>query len=231
VRRTMVVSALAAVWLWSASCSSGPCPRGQELREERYSAVQVKARGCVGKNADGRYRLYGKWEFYYASGMKQAEGEYQDAFEGGERGDTGLLMDGREGHWVLWHENGQKAQEGTFRAGKQEGVFTLWHENGQKAQEGTYRDGKAEGFFVAWHENGQKLREGTFRDGKQEGVFTLWHKNGQKQAEGTYRDGKADGLAVLWHENGRKSEQAVYNFGKLDPLTHQMWDEQGNRIK
>lgn len=121
--------------------------------------MQVKARGCVGKNADGRYRLYGKWEFCFASGMKQAEGEYQDALEGGERGDTGLLMDGREGHWVLWHENGQK------------------------------------------------------------------------QAEGTYRDGKQDGLAVLWHENGRQSEQAVYNFGELVPLTHKMWDEQGNRIK
>jgi hypothetical protein len=166
-----------------AGCSTGPCPRGQELREERYDATRLKARGCVGKNADGRYRLYGKWEFYYASGMKQAEGEYRDAFEGGERGDTGLVTDGREGHWVLWHENGQKAQEGTFR------------------------------------------------DGKQEGVFTLWHKNGQKQAEGTYRDGKQDGLALLWHENGRKSEQAVYNFGKLVPLTHKIWDEQGNRIK
>jgi antitoxin component YwqK of YwqJK toxin-antitoxin module len=130
-----------------------------ELVEERHTPWRpwrLKARGCVSKDAQGNYCRQGRWEFWYPRGAKYAEGDYEDAYVGGEKSSTGILRDGREGRWVYWYERGQKHSEYTYRDGKPEGVCVTWHKNGQKSREGTFRDGKQEGVRVAWHENGQK---------------------------------------------------------------------------
>ena len=104
---------------------SSSCPSGQELREERYDATSIKARGCVGRNSENNYRREGRWEFFHPSGQKEAEGSYVDGFQGGETGNTGILIDGREGLWAFWHDNGQTEQEGSYRDGKLEGLATI----------------------------------------------------------------------------------------------------------
>ena len=68
-------------------------------------------------------------------------------------------------------------------------VVVSKYENGQKAQETTYKDGKLEGLVTKWHENGQKEEETTYKDGKIEGLSTAWYDNGQKRSEYTYKDG------------------------------------------
>ena len=189
----------------ASTAQDSPCPSGQELREERYDPTSIKAQGCVGTDSENNDRRQGHWEFFYPSGQKEGEGSYVDGFQGGETGNTGILMDGREGLWVLWHENGQKLQEGSYRDGKGEGLFTRWHENGQKEQEFTNRDGKTEGLFTAWHENGQKLQEGSYRDGELEGLSTVWYENGQKWSEATFLNGTITS-GTEWDENGNQIE-------------------------
>ena len=44
-------------------------------------------------------------------------------------------------------------------------VVVSKYENGQKAQETTYKDGKIEGLSTAWYDNGQKRSEYTYKDG------------------------------------------------------------------
>ena len=42
----------------------------------------------------------------------------------------------------------------------------IYHENGQKEGEGTFKDGKRKGKWSGWYENGQKNSEQLFKDGK-----------------------------------------------------------------
>ena len=61
------------------------------------------------------------------------------------------------GFVVAKHENGQKAEEGTFKDGKLEGLVTKWYENGQKQSETTYKDGKAVSQTI-WDEEGNEIK-------------------------------------------------------------------------
>ncbi len=37
----------------------------------------------------------------------------------------------RHGHWVTYHENGQKASEGAYRLGEKEGEWLCWDKSGR----------------------------------------------------------------------------------------------------
>ena len=143
--RTCVVGVVAVLLVGGLASAqtptSSPCPRGQDLVEERYDATSIKSRGCVGPDSERNYRRQGHWEFFHRNGQKSGEGSYVDAHPGGETDGMGILIDGREGAWVFWHENGQKAREETYLNGELEGLWTMWHENGQKSQEATYLNG------------------------------------------------------------------------------------------
>jgi len=81
----------------------------------------------------------------------------------------------------------------------------IYHENGQKEGEGTFKDGKREGKWSGWYENGQKEGEGTFKDGKLEGLVTGWYENGQKNSEQLFKDGNLISLKE-WNEDGSDKE-------------------------
>ena len=53
----------------------------------------------------------------------------------------------------------------------------IYHENGQKEGEGTFKDGKREGKWSGWYENGQKNSEQLFKDGN---LISLkeWNEDG-----------------------------------------------------
>ena len=117
LRRCVAVLLMSGV---TGACSGGsgsPCPRGQDLREERYDATSIKSRGCVGPDSERNYRRQGHWEHFFQNGRKSGEGYYVDAHPGGDTDGMGILIDGRDGAWMFWHENGQKSREETFLNG------------------------------------------------------------------------------------------------------------------
>jgi antitoxin component YwqK of YwqJK toxin-antitoxin module len=242
VRMRSGLLAVIACGLTLASCSTGPCPKGQEIRQEWYQDVPVlegaqikrsnllKARGCVGRNADGTYHREGRWEFFDFTGKKVAEGEYKNGLVGRDKSDVVIHEDGREGRWILWFEDGTKGEESTYLGGKLEGARVIWHDNGQKDEEATYRDGKLEGKRFIFDRQGQKSEEATYRDGKLEGVVLRWHDNGQRASEFTYRDGKLEGPAMEWWENGQKRSESAYRDDKLQGPAVE-WDQRGKKRK
>ena len=183
----LLVSGAAGACSGELERGSVPCPNGQELRAERYDATSIVfARGCVGRNSENNYSSEGRWEFFYPSGQKKAEGSYADTlhtvvdgFHSEEDDSAGIMIDGREGPWALWYDNGQKWQETTFRDGKEEGLRTEWNDNGQKEFEGLLREGGREGLFTTWHENGQKQLEETYLNGTRTSG-TEWDENGNE---------------------------------------------------
>ena len=128
------------------------------------------------------------------SGQDLREERHDDATSIKSRGCVGPDSENnyrRQGHWELFHPNGQKHGEGSYVDGNpagfvgrtgilidgREGAWVFWHENGQKSGEETYRDGELEGLFTTWHENGQKSRETTYLNGTETSV-TEWDANG-----------------------------------------------------
>ncbi len=164
------------------------------------------------------------------------------------------------------YDSGQVQALARFKDGKMDGLVTLWHENGQKHFEGTYKDGnlisakswnskgeevealevspsenpppsaidfdsleERNGLFYqnnepysGWakemYDSGQVKGLGQAKDGKPDGLQTHWYENGLKESEVTYKDGKMDGLFRRWHENGQKQSEGTYKDGKKDGL-------------
>jgi len=75
----------------------------RNFRDERYPNGALRARGRVRQDPQKDLVLVGRWTYWYPNGQKEAEGDYREARDSGKRGATGLLMDGREGPWILWH--------------------------------------------------------------------------------------------------------------------------------
>ena len=66
-----------------------------------------------------------------------------------------------------------------IKDGKPDGLMIEWHENGQKAGEGTLKDGEPHGLYLRWHENGQKAAEATLKDGELVSA-KYWNRKGEE---------------------------------------------------
>lgn len=204
VRRALSLVWVAALLPGSlAACSSDPCPPGQDLQVERFhDRFQARSKGCVDRDAEGRLRLQGRWQWFYEDGQPEAVGAYRDGRVDGAEGKTGIPRGGREGPWVFWYPSGQKKQQLSYVDGKPEGPGYQWYESGQKQFDGAFSKGRREGRVTLWHPNGQKRSVATFKDGRPQGLWTSWHANGRKKREGTYEDGEPVGTWTVWDEDG-----------------------------
>ena len=90
----------------SFSDAAEPCPLGQKFQEQPYPGTPLlRERGCVGKDAAGRYVPQGKWEAFHKNGKKKSDTSYRD----------GKL----DGVSVSWDETGRKASEVLYKNGVQ----------------------------------------------------------------------------------------------------------------
>jgi len=116
----------------------------------------------------------------WAKSMHNAEqAEYLAHFKDG-------VLDGR---WTEWREDGEKAQEGTYKAGREDGIWTKWYGNGEKESERNFKDGVEEGTWIDWHENGTKAEERHYADGKLHGPWINWDESGKEWQRSTYKNG------------------------------------------
>jgi antitoxin component YwqK of YwqJK toxin-antitoxin module len=63
------------------------------------------------------------------------------------------------------------------------GHFVSWHQNGQKRAEGDYLDGNKNGNWITWHDSQQKRSEGDYSDGNRTGPWKFWDKYGNMTEE------------------------------------------------
>ncbi len=80
-----------------------------------------------------------------------------------------------------------------------DGEWRMWHENGRKHSEGTYKNGERDGKWMFLYENGYKKLGGTFKDGEKDGEWIGWCRNGNKKSKGTYKNGLRDGKWIWWN--------------------------------
>ena len=77
------------------------------------------------------------------------------------------------------YDSDQAFRLAEIKDGKPNGLMIEWHENGQKAGEGTLKDGEPHGLYLRWHENGQKAAEATLKDGELVSA-KYWNRKGEE---------------------------------------------------
>ena len=118
--------------------------------------------------------MNGEWKFYYNSGKIKGSGKFLNS-DGGNVGSTGMPINGREGIWILYHENGKKSQESSYVQGKIEGKFITYYENGLKESERVYLNGTKEfegNFQTEYNEDGSIKGKFEYKNGKWEQFLT-----------------------------------------------------------
>jgi antitoxin component YwqK of YwqJK toxin-antitoxin module len=172
--------------------------------------------------------INGEWKFYYSSGKIKGLGKFLNS-DGGNIGSTGIPINGREGIWILYHENGKKSQECSYTNGKENGSFISYHENGNKSQESTYLNGKEDGLFKLFYESGEIKQESTYLDGQFNGQSKTFHENGNLRTIGVYINGKIDGNYKWYREDGTLESSTDYRNGIA--LNQINFDRSGNKIE
>lgn len=112
-----------------------------------------------------------------------------------------------------YHENGKKAWEGFYQAGRREGEFSMWAENGMRTGVAHWERGSLHGLYTQWASDGRKVREETYRRGKLDGETRWWTPGGKLAAEGTYRDGRPwDGTFVELDPSPPRSRSVIRTY-------------------
>jgi antitoxin component YwqK of YwqJK toxin-antitoxin module len=114
---------------------------------------------------------------------------------------------------VVFHENGQKKEEGSFKDGRKDGNGKSWYQSGKKRSEYSHKDGKLLK-VKAWQPNGEPCPFTNLVNGN--GTETQWHENGQKKSMVVFKDGKKGGVETCWGEDGTKEMEFDYNYGNQD---------------
>jgi antitoxin component YwqK of YwqJK toxin-antitoxin module len=79
----------------------------------------------------------------------------------------GTYQDGRrDGPWITYHPNGQKAAETIFKADRKDGKEQTWYPSGKKMLEAEYKNGLLHGVATMWNEQGAVVLTREYKEGK-----------------------------------------------------------------
>lgn len=195
--------------------------------EEIYNRITAKAtlyHGNEKKRAEGeldpKNNLLGKWTWWYDSGVKEKEADFQRLCSDVKAAPAMATM-------TTWSKEGVVQSE----VAKDQLTEYSYFENGNKQQESVYLlrafdlcpprlmfydNGKVEDNSKSLFSQKNLLKQTTYlesgenkqvdsydRDGKREGAQMGWHDNGQKHYMYTYVKGRPEGSIKEWYADGQ----------------------------
>jgi antitoxin component YwqK of YwqJK toxin-antitoxin module len=100
------------------------------------------------------------------------------------------------GEWIYYHKNSTRImiRENFDNKGVLNGPRTIYYNNGNKAEESTYKDGKLEGFSKIYSENGVEIKTLIYENDELHGLAKYYTDDGELVAQGSYKRGKKTGL-------------------------------------
>ncbi|HYE07208.1 MAG TPA: redoxin domain-containing protein [Planctomycetota bacterium] len=153
------------------------------VHREVYDDGRPKQEGVV----DGGKQT-GTWQYWYASGAKQAEGAWRS--------------DRQHGAWGWWYEDGKPKQQGSYADSLRTGTWTYWYPNGQLYCRGDYHEDHQVGVWTYWHADGGRAVVGSFDHGAKALAWRWWRQDGTPQEQGAYWDGRKVGPWTAWGVDG-----------------------------
>ena len=121
----------------------------------------------------------------------------------------------REGTYILWHENHQKAAQGQFQSDKRHGPWTFWFPTSQVEMQGTYKGGVEDGFWTYFHPGDQRKAEGMMVDGEEHGPWVYWTETGDQRTEGAWQLGNKEGVWTVFDREDKPIAEQVFRSGRM----------------
>ena len=169
----------------------------------------------------------GTFEYFFSSGRLNAIGNYD--------------MDGeRNGEWVYYHQNGERAGIEKYDAGDLTGYDSSFYDNGILKSVTIYEDGKPNGIEKNYYSTGILMNQITYANSEVTGPakyynaigivehefnydnenisgdFKKYYDNGQVAEEVQFVDSKRSGSSKEYYKNGQKKSESTYSYGELD---------------
>lgn len=129
-----------------------------------------------------------------------------------ERGQYGASGH-RDGTWVRFHANGQKAREENWTDGFMHGPWAEWDAEGHKTLSGAYDRGRKHGKWWDWGPDGRPTELTTWEDGQQRGPAVSWFDDGDVEQVGHHDAGAPVGLWIAFHETGGVASLTPWKAG------------------
>ena len=86
-----------------------------------YKNQMLKSEGYYKNNL-----MHDDWKFYYKSGNIMVQGAFINGNGKNKNKITQVPLNGRDGIWIGWHENGKKWSQLSFKEGKRSGRTILF---------------------------------------------------------------------------------------------------------
>jgi serine/threonine protein kinase len=68
------------------------------------------------------------------------------------------MMGAKNGYYTRWHDNGTRAEEGTFYNNQRVGRWIRWHDNGTRAEQAGYVVGERRTERIVWDRDGKEVQ-------------------------------------------------------------------------
>lgn len=145
--------------------------------------------------------------------------ERTNNFDNGQKKETFSVVKDEHGNYVkdgsymLYHQNGQKAEEGAFKAGGRDGHWQHWADDGKLTSSTNYLADKREGAFTDY-EDGRQIKSGTYKNDELDGTYT-YSASEKFTVSGAMSHGKPSGPWVITETSGKVRARAKFEVGGM----------------
>jgi antitoxin component YwqK of YwqJK toxin-antitoxin module len=164
--------------------SADPLDNDPNVLVRNYPNTKMMAMRVQIKNQ----RYDGKFEAYYISGKKKAEGQYK----------AGRL----NGYYHRFQENGTIISKEYYREGKHDSLNEYFRSDGSLEFSKMYKDGLENGELKSFYPNGNLYQDYNYTSGKKEGLQRVFYPNKQLKWKDIFLYGHSTGEFVSFKENG-----------------------------
>ncbi|HRN38625.1 MAG TPA: hypothetical protein PLL18_17080, partial [Flavobacteriales bacterium] len=148
----------------------------------------------------------------------------------------GLMVNGREwGEWKFWDRQGRPTEVADFKSGERDGHVVIFYDNGQVQHDGWIRKGKQDSLMRSYYRNGQLMEEGSYAKGAKQGpcnyrkmLAELCDKGDCLSLDAWDRDStrtlvKGEGFIRTYYPSGDTATTSRYHLGVLSGEQREYW--------
>ena len=199
----------------------------------------------------------GIWIYNYKGGTRLAKGSFvngnKEKLDYYYQYDVNYLLykenqsipiNGRDGLWEFWDEEGNNISKISYVNGKRNGDAIFWYKNGKKEINGMYQDGMMNGLWTFYYKNGKEKARGSYINGNGEdlvndwdvplngkdGIWEFWMENGKEKYFRSFKNNRLNGKYINWYMNGKKELETFYKNDSLNG-SYTKWYDNGKKLE
>ena len=143
----------------------------------------------------------------------------------------GLFVNGREwGEWKFWDTQGRITEKSDFKSGQRDGHVVIYYDNGKEQHDGWIKQGKQDSTMQSFYRTGQLMEAGNYVGDAKRGPWNYYYPDGRKMLteqcdkdvclsiDAWDRDSvqtlvKGEGVIRTYYPGGDTAEVSSYHLG------------------